>query len=507
MNRSNKRHNTNIISAVITICTLLIATTVIADNTSNSTEKPGQLDSVLEGFDDSSTITNTLDETDQILDSFDDQIAPESPEKKTEPQIASPGQSDDNSETTNSNVESKTLLRLSSVYNHAHKKPTSTTNDYRGFSRLRIKVQPEFRVGMSVNWTAVLSFFAAYDAIYEIKGRDEYPDELLDAQEFEAELTDTYLQGSLATNFDLKFGRQIVPWGNSENLRVTDVLNPLDLREIGMTNISDLRLPVGSLKLDYYHHHHGDWNLSLIAIPEIRFNKLPPFGSDFYGSPSPPVPEQEISNGGSNTEYASALKGIFKGWDVSFHWANYYDDESHLETENNEIIRAHSRLNLIGITTNSIVGNWLFKSEFARISGLKFFGTPGLKFSRLDLLLGFEYSGIDNSALTLESVIRHIEDYNPLLSAGADNTDEDTFQTVVRYTGDFLREKLTINIIGSFHGKQAREGRFYRVAADYELIQSLIVTLGVTTYHSGDDPYFQLIQDNDRVYLNISYYF
>ena len=36
-----------------------------------------------------------------------------------------------------------------------------------------------------------------------------------------------------------------------DNLRVTDVLNPMDLRVPGLTDIDDLRLPVTMIKLDY----------------------------------------------------------------------------------------------------------------------------------------------------------------------------------------------------------------------------------------------------------------
>ena len=57
---------------------------------------------------------------------------------------------------------------------------------------------------------------------------------------------------AITNNFDLKAGRQIVVWGRMDNIRVNDVLNPLDLRIPGLTDIEDLRLPVFMTRVDYY---------------------------------------------------------------------------------------------------------------------------------------------------------------------------------------------------------------------------------------------------------------
>ena len=124
----------------------------------------------------------------------------------------------------------------------------------------------------------------------------------------------TYIQGSLTKSLDVKIGRQIVVWGKSDNIRVTDVLNPLDIREPGLTDIEDLRLPVTMSRLDYY---IGDWSLTGIAIHEIRFNKRPEYGSDFYPGSQPPPHEDKPDHCGNNTEYAVAINTAFSNRQVS----------------------------------------------------------------------------------------------------------------------------------------------------------------------------------------------
>ena len=103
-----------------------------------------------------------------------------------------------------------------------------------------------------------------------IDGRDNYTDDVLDDYEKELEFDEVYLQGSVTNDMDLKAGRQIVVWGRSDNIRITDVLNPLDLRWPGLVEIEKLRLPVTMTKLDYY---IKGWSLSGIALHEVRYNK------------------------------------------------------------------------------------------------------------------------------------------------------------------------------------------------------------------------------------------
>ena len=176
----------------------------------------------------------------------------------------------------------------------------------------------------------------------------------------ELELLETYVQGSLLRYLDVKAGRQIVVWGKLDNIRVTDILNPLNLREIGATDIEDLRLPVNMLKIDGYLFN---WTLTGIAIPEIRFNKNPEYGSDFYPAELPPPHEETPENGFEHMEYALSASGVFSGWDIAFYWADVYSDTSHLERLPGfyQVELAHAHINLYGAAFDVAV--WKLASE------------------------------------------------------------------------------------------------------------------------------------------------
>ncbi|MEA1971132.1 MAG: DUF1302 family protein, partial [Thermodesulfobacteriota bacterium] len=304
------------------------------------------LDEVISGFDDKKPDAPS-DAMQNVLEGFDDtpgEAAHELPKNEFKPSMFS----------LNGN------LKLGASYNFAHHKPEGNETDWRGLSRLRTELNLELNAKFSSSWQARINGKGTYDFAYTIQDRDEFTNDVLDNYEKELELGETYIQGSLTKSLDIKLGRQIVVWGKSDNIRVTDVLNPLDIREPGLTDIEDLRLPVTMSRLDYY---IGDWSLTGIAIHEIRFNKIPKYGSDFYPGFQPPPHEDKPDSCCKNTEYAAAINGIFSGWDISFYWADYYNDMPYMELVSAgpppQVEWKHARLKMLGAAFNAAVGNWL----------------------------------------------------------------------------------------------------------------------------------------------------
>src|SRR3989304_3136301 len=69
----------------------------------------------------------------------------------------------------------------------------------------------------------------AYDAGFAIKGAEKFSQAVIDDQRLENEVQELYVdiqQGSLF----LRLGKQQVVWGESDGLRLADIINPLDFR-------------------------------------------------------------------------------------------------------------------------------------------------------------------------------------------------------------------------------------------------------------------------------------
>jgi len=398
-------------------------------------------------------------------------------------------------------------LKLGASYNFAHDKPEGNGTDWRGLSRLCTELSLELNAKLSSAWQARISGKGTYDFAYAIRGRDEFTDDVLDNYEKELELGETYVQGSLTKNFDIKIGRQIVVWGKSDNIRVTDILNPLDMRLPGIADIEDLRLPVTMTRLDYY---TGDWSLTGIAIHEIRFNKNPEYGSDFYPLSIPPPHEDKPASNFKNTEYAAALNGIFSGWDIAFYWADFYNDMPHtrlVSAAPQQTEWKHSRLKMFGAAFNQALGNWLLKSEVAYIDGFEFFNSPGKDYSRTDVLAGVEYSGFKDTTLSIEVADRQINDFDEALKLPPDYAKEDEFQWAARLTRDFLNDTLTLTILTSTFGVTGQDGALQHFSTEYDITDSVKISGGVVLYQSGNLARYSNIGNNDRLFCEIKYSF
>lgn len=391
-----------------------------------------------------------------------------------------------------------------STYNYAHNAPKEDESDHRYLSSLRLEMNMGLKARFSSDWYAYISGRAFRDFIYDIKDRNRYPDEFLDTYEEEAELQEAYVQGTLSPNLDLKIGRQITVWGKSDHIRITDVLNPIDLCEPGLVNIEDLRLPLTMTRVDL---NFSQANLTALMIHEIRFHKNPVFGSDFYPSSTLQPDERIPEHGGENTEYGVALSLYMHGWELSLYGARFFDDNPHFvhiaQGFPPTFELQHSRLNMRGFAVNVVLGSWVLKTEAAYMGGLEFFNIPDISFSRLDILGGIEYSGIKNTLITLEAANRHLFDFDSRLEDDPDNAIEDDTQIVLRFQQDFLNETLHLSTTVMNYGLRGEGGSYQCFSVDYDVADAFTVTCGLINYISGDRKAFEDIGNNDRIFLKL----
>lgn len=409
-------------------------------------------------------------------------------------------------------------VKFSVAENISHKKPVGPETDWRGISRLRTSLLLELDVDLAVSWKAKLSGYGAYDAVYTLRGNDEYTDDVLEENVSELETRKVYVSGQLTGKVDIKIGRQIIVWGKSDNIRLTDIWNPIDMREPGMVDLEDLRLPVCMTKIDYY---FGAWSFSAIAVHEKRFNKQPVFGSDFYPLDIPYPPEEELEATFADTEYGFAVGGIFSGWDLAFYYADFFDDMPYLRISENQIpfglTMRHARIKMGGTAFNIALGNWLIKSEAAYFDAVRFSDTTAFQsgtisirsvpdsYNRYALLAGAEYSGFTNTMISIESMRTHVLGYDHWTKAA--DVAEDSFQSALRITRSFMHERLECVLLAMLNGETGQDGRIFRLTGEYEMTDNLLLLIGGVYYDSGDLPAFQNIGDNDRFYCDVKYSF
>ncbi|MCG8334598.1 MAG: hypothetical protein MJE63_08780, partial [Proteobacteria bacterium] len=329
--------------------------------------------------------------------------------------------------------------------------------------------------------------------------------QILDKYEHEMRLGEIWIRGDLSSDLEIQFGRQIVVWGKSDNIRITDVINPLDMREPGMTDIEDLRLPVTMTRLDY---SLDTWSLTGLIIHETRFNELPDYGSDYYPSDIHLSNEQKPVFSLDNQEFGLALNGIFNGWDLSIYGARLFDNQYYINRKKNESLEyQHNRINMLGGAVNAAYGNWLLKSETAFFDRLVFDLLPENRYARLDFLLGVEYSGFNNTTISLEAANRHILDYDESLNTMPGKKSENDFQWALRITRNFWHERLSSTLLANVYDALGQNGAAERLEFSYDLNDSWKFTSGLVLYHGGNNAYYERIKNNDRLFVQLKYSF
>jgi hypothetical protein len=439
-----------------TFLSIFLATSLLADSA----------DELLEGFDDTPKIQKT-DESDDLLAGFDD--------KKTEEKT-----------TKSENIFQKYGIEgkftQSIAYSYHNDKP------HDGLSSLKSSLFLEYNHALWDSFKLKINGNAFYDTSYLLKGRDKFSNEDISALESEAELFDFFIQGSLSDKLDIKAGRQVVVWGKSDTIRITDVLNPLDNRLPAMVDIEDLRLPETMVKFDYY---RGNWRVSSIVIVEQRFNKNPPYRGDFNPSKKK-IPTQ---NKPDKPSFALNAAGEFKGFDVDFYLADIYaQDELGLPLVNHQ-----EKMQMAGAALNYVYGSWLIKGEFAYKKDFRFLQSKNETFARIESLIGVEYNGIADTKLSYDIANKHMREKSDLF-------EQDTYQHAFRATSDFLNATLHANYLISLFGKKLDKGGFQRAWIKYDLADGISANFGVVDYIGGT-AIFDAIENNDIIFADMVYSF
>lgn len=390
-------------------------------------------------------------------------------------------------------------IKLSSSYAFSHDKPEKDNPDHRGISKFTPEILLEYEKSFSNALKLFTSGKAYYDFAYAFKGRGDYPGKLLDEYEADIELKDTYLEFSPVENLDIRIGKQIAVWGKSDNLRITDVINPMDNREVGITDIEDLRLPQAMTKIDYMKDR---WIITGLVIHQVELNKNPVYGSDFYGSLSD-LNVEEMESDLSNTQFGLAFQGFFTGWDLSFYFADIYSREGYFSA--NDLQVEHSRIKMAGTAFAGAFGDYLLKAEAAFIHGLEYTSTE--EKARLDLMAGFEYMGVTDTTISFEIVNRHIFDFEEIMENMPDDQKENRLETALRFDRDFFNETLKFTGLVIIYGEFGEEGAISRGSLEYDIDDSLSIKSGVVFYESGDLKKMENIGKNDRLFCELKYAF
>jgi len=207
---------------------------------------------------------------------------------------------------------------------------------------------------------------------------------------------------------DLRVGKQFIIWGVITGVRVVDEINPMDFKELITPKLLEYRIPLWSVKLDFYSKLA---NFEFIWIPELAFNKPAPRGSEwelFQEVPGTAFPRSfDVRNPTlgdlKNTEVGAKITSTIFGNELSVSYFYTWDDFPVLfrkvQLEQRPLVNgadpadgeqgvvgagggsiepptffpSYSRMHMLGGTFQRIIKGQILKGEAVAIKG-KYFG-------------------------------------------------------------------------------------------------------------------------------------
>lgn len=391
-------------------------------------------------------------------------------------------------------------LKVFSAVNATHFRPEPDKSHWRGLSSLRLETMLEANYQLA-GWKFFGGLRIYYDFAYLFSGRDNFTEEVLNSYERDLELREFYLEGSLTEHLDVKLGRQIVVWGRSDNLRVTDVLNPLDTRDAGITDIENIRLPLAMVKFDSL---VADWGIELLAIFEHRYDENPVYGHYLYPANAGTVYEEKPAANLKNSEIGIELAKDFTSWDLSLYAAYLFDDIG-VYTAISPPILEHERITMTGAGLGYARGNFLFIAELAHFNGLRFWNSEK-DYCRTDALLGLEYSGLAETTISFDVAHRYLHHYEPGLKTAPTGPKERETEIALRLSRDYLHDRLELTALILLNGEYGENGASQRFTARYDLADNWSALAGMLLYQARDG-FLAENGDTTRVFCELRYDF
>ncbi len=383
------------------------------------------------------------------------------------------------------------------------------------------KLRQLFELGSGGSLTPALQWKLnarlAYDPLYDNSNSRFYPQAVRDDQDFHASVREAYLDYS-AGDWDFRFGRQHIIWGEMVGLFFADVVSAKDLRQFVAQDFDLLRIPQWAIRSEYF---HGKSHAELVWIPYMSYDEIGKPGADFYPYPPPPPPgygiaiadEKIPSRNLSNSAYGARYSYLTAGWDLS---AFYYRSEDASPTFFREVVSSpipllryqpeHDKIHQYGLTVAKEMDLGVLKAE-AVYTRDRWFNVTRLsdadgvvRQDQLDYIVGLEHVTERGAHLNVQFFQRWFPDHDPDMIPDKTESGVSFFASTKIFDGQLEPEVLWIQSLNRNDG-MVRPRLTWHVDGHWRL------AVGFDLFHGPDTGLFGQFDRNDRVVGEARYAF
>ena len=188
------------------------------------------------------------------------------------------------------------------------------------------EVGPRFRFNQYIEFHGV--FRAYYDAVFDLE-KSGWTDEFRFKNEIRRHNADTVSDPIREFYADItwerlfmRLGKQQVGWGEAIGVKMLDVINPQDMRELNQLDFEDSHIPLWMANFTYYPAIMGT-SFQLLCIPDIEPNYLPPAGYPFasqFTNKLQKLEDQGIINLDSAPNAGKSVPQNIKNMEIGVRW-------------------------------------------------------------------------------------------------------------------------------------------------------------------------------------------
>lgn len=335
----------------------------------------------------------------------------------------------------------------------------------------------------------------------------------------EFELREFYLDWFVSDKSTIRLGKQQIVWGETDGLKVLDVVNPQNFREFMLEEFQDSRIPLWAIKAEF---PIRNLNFELLWVPDLTYHQNPDFTSPYFPSaliPAIPtdfsVKQLEVKKPNriiQDSDIGLKLSAFLKGWDLSFSYLYHYDDfpvldfklDQESDAENLLFVQpCHHRLHTIGGTFNNALGAISLRGEVAYNMNRHFMTTTpnvekrGTVSDQFLLAIGADW--------LFKETMLSIQLFNDLLirDITAFNRDKYEVNYSVLASQELLNDDLKFEILAVQNLK--RGDGMIRPKVQYYLSSNLQLSVGSTIFYGDHKGLFGQFQKRSRIMLGLKW--
>ena len=381
--------------------------------------------------------------------------------------------------------------------------------DQRGISQFRTDFFAEIRYQFNDSFQVQISGKNELDWIEWNREQPRESEQTWGADKNTFRLKDAFLDLTFSNDIWLRIGNQVLAWGESESLAVTDILSTQDLREPGQAELQDIReqIPAALISAPVL-----QGTLNTVLTWSAGADRFANSRDEFYPLIALKNSGTEIETHSPDTKWELAFKYDYRinGGDLSFVAAEINKNTPDLVPtltptnpgQTSAFQFSQRRQRFFGASANRAINSFLFRAELGRLRDTS--QNNDVTFSHQEDqyrgMVGAEYSGWNNWTISMEYNFIHHRSNEDVRQ----NSTDSGYIFRSQYTA--LNEKLSNQF---WFMKLAEEGgRIARWDLSYELRDNWELSTTLVNYENDNEAStLYPFRNNDTVNIAIKYGF